>query len=60
MMMQMLGSVAEFERAMLRERTKLGLARARAAGRKGGATFKLTPAQQKEAFAMVDAGSNSD
>jgi DNA invertase Pin-like site-specific DNA recombinase len=56
MMMQMLGSFAEFERAMLRERTKLGLARARAAGRKGGARFKLTPAQQKEAFAMVEAG----
>jgi DNA invertase Pin-like site-specific DNA recombinase len=45
MMMQMLGSFAEFERAMLRERTKLGLARARAAGRKGGARFKLTLAQ---------------
>ena len=56
MMMQMLGSFAEFERAMLRERTKLGLARARAAGRKGGARFKLTLAQQKEAFAMVEAG----
>jgi DNA invertase Pin-like site-specific DNA recombinase len=41
---------------MLRERTKLGLARARAAGRKGGARFKLTPAQQKEAVAMVKAG----
>ncbi len=48
MMMQMLCSFAEFERAMLRERTKLGLARARAAGRKGGAQFKLTPAQQRK------------
>jgi DNA invertase Pin-like site-specific DNA recombinase len=56
MMMQMLGSFAEFERAMLKERTKLGLARARAAGRTGGARFKLTSVQQKEALAMVEAG----
>jgi hypothetical protein len=34
MMMQMRGSFAEFERAMLRERTKQGWARAKAAGRK--------------------------
>jgi DNA invertase Pin-like site-specific DNA recombinase len=35
MLMQVLGSFAEFEREMLRERTKLGLARARAEGRVG-------------------------
>jgi DNA invertase Pin-like site-specific DNA recombinase len=51
MLMQVLGSFAEFERAMVKERTMLGLARARAAGRVGGARFKLTPAQQKEAVA---------
>jgi DNA invertase Pin-like site-specific DNA recombinase len=56
MMMQMLGAVAEFERAMLRERTKLGLARARAAGRKGGARSKLSLAGQKEAISMMEAG----
>jgi DNA invertase Pin-like site-specific DNA recombinase len=56
MMMQMLGSFAEFERAMLRERTKLGLARARAAGRKGGARSKLSLAGQKEAISMMEAG----
>ena len=56
MMMQMLGSFAEFERAMLRERTSLGLARARAAGRIGGARFKLSPVQQKEAISMVNVG----
>src|SRR5580693_2213498 len=56
MMMQMVGAFAEFERAMLRERTKLGLARARAAGRKGGAQSKLSPAGQKEAISMVNAG----
>ena len=36
MMMQMVGSFAEFERAMLRERTKSGLAAARQDGRVGG------------------------
>src|SRR3546814_1642338 len=33
MMMQMVGSLAEFERAMIRERTSAGLAQARAEGR---------------------------
>ena len=36
MMMQMVGSFAEFERAMIRERTTAGLAQARAEGRIGG------------------------
>ena len=36
MMMQMVGSFAEFERAMIRERTSAGLAVARAEGRVGG------------------------
>jgi hypothetical protein len=37
MMMQMVGSFAEFERAMIRERTSVGLAQARAEGRERGA-----------------------
>ncbi|HKM72441.1 MAG TPA: recombinase family protein, partial [Stellaceae bacterium] len=36
MMMQMLGCFAEFERAMVRERTRAGLQAARARGRTGG------------------------
>src|SRR6266567_1388975 len=36
MMMQMVGAFAEFERAMLRERTKAGLDSARREGRIGG------------------------
>jgi DNA invertase Pin-like site-specific DNA recombinase len=36
MMMQMVASFAEFERAMIRERTSAGLAAARAEGRVGG------------------------
>jgi DNA invertase Pin-like site-specific DNA recombinase len=34
-------ALAEFERAMITERTKAGLAAARARGRKGGAPFKM-------------------
>jgi DNA invertase Pin-like site-specific DNA recombinase len=56
LMMNMLGSFAEFERDMLKERTNLGLARARAQGRVGGARFKLSPVQQKEAISMMNAG----
>src|ERR1035437_88555 len=39
MMMQMVGAFAEFERAMIRERTSAGLAAARAEGRIGGGPF---------------------
>ncbi len=42
MMMQMVGAFAEFERAMLRERTKAGIANARSEGRIGGRRPKLT------------------
>ena len=44
MLMQMVGSFAEFERAMIRERTSAGLAVARAEGRIGGQRKKLDPA----------------
>lgn len=53
MMMQIVGSFAEFERAMLRERTKSGLDTARKDGRVGGRRPKLTPQQQKEIVALV-------
>ncbi len=49
MMMQIVGSFAEFERAMLRERTRCGLEAARKEGRVGGRRPKLT-AQQQEAI----------
>jgi DNA invertase Pin-like site-specific DNA recombinase len=38
-------SLAEFERDLISERTKAGLASARARGRKGGAPFKMTAAK---------------
>jgi DNA invertase Pin-like site-specific DNA recombinase len=58
-MMNMLGCFAQFERAMIKERTKLGIARARAEGKWGNAKFKITPVQQKEAIRMVKSGGKS-
>src|SRR5499427_1119155 len=46
MMMQMVGAFAEFERAMLRDRTRSGLDAARKRGRTGGRRPKLKPHQQ--------------
>lgn len=40
---QIFGALAEFERNLIRERTKAGLEAARARGRKGGRKLKLTP-----------------
>ena len=56
MMMQMIGSFAEFERAMIRERTSAGLAAARAEGRVGGRRPKLTPAQRADVVENVASG----
>lgn len=39
-------AIAEFERSLTIERTKIGLAAARARGRNGGRPFKLTPAKR--------------
>jgi len=48
MMMQMVGSFAEFEREMIRERTKAGLDAARKEGRIGGRRPKLNKDQRKD------------
>src|ERR1700731_714084 len=56
MMMQMVGAFAEFERAILRERTKTGLDAARKQGRIGGRRPKLRPNQQDEIVTMVNHG----
>src|SRR3954451_16366669 len=56
MMMQMVGAFAEFERAMLRERTKIGIDSARSKGRIGGRRPKLTQQQQAEIVKMVNRG----
>ena len=59
MMMQMVGAFAEFERAMLRERTKAGLEAARRDGRIGGRRPKLTSQQQAEIIRTVSRGSKT-
>jgi DNA invertase Pin-like site-specific DNA recombinase len=59
MMMQMVGAFAEFERAMLRERTKAGLEAARRDGRIGGRRPKLTAQQQAEIIRMVLKGNKT-
>lgn len=59
MMMQMVGSFAEFERAMIRERTKAGLDQARAEGRVGGRRPKLNPKQRAEIADSVLSGRKS-
>ncbi len=56
MMMQMVGAFAEFERAMLRERTRAGLVAAREEGRIGGRRPKLSDKQQVEIVRMVQKG----
>lgn len=46
-------ALAEFERELISERTKAGLASARARGRKGGAPFKMTTAKLRLAMAAM-------
>ena len=59
MMMQMVGAFAEFERAMIRERTSAGLAAARAEGRIGGRRKKLDAAKRCEIAESVISGRKS-
>lgn len=56
MMMQIVGAFAEFEREMLRERTRNGLENARQQGRNGGRRSVLTRQQQLEIVALVKSG----
>ena len=46
-------ALAEFERSLIRERTRAGLQAARARGRKGGRPRKLSPDQVRKAKAML-------
>ena len=56
MMASMLGAVAQFERDMLRERTRAGLEHARSQGRVGGRPKKLTQEQERQIYANTEAG----
>ena len=59
MMMQMLGSFAEFERSMIRERTRAGLAAAKEDGRVGGRPRSLNDKQRREIADAVLSGRKS-
>ena len=58
-MMKMVGVFAEFERELIRERTKAGLDQARREGRVGGRPRRLTAKQQEEAVEMIKSGRKS-
>ncbi len=55
MFFQILGAIAEFEHALMAERTRDGLAAARARGRTGGQRPKLSPRQARIAQEMYEA-----
>jgi DNA invertase Pin-like site-specific DNA recombinase len=53
MIFAVFGALAEFERELIVERTKAGLAAARARGRSGGRPFKMTTAKLRLAMAAM-------
>lgn len=56
LMLGLLGSVAEFERSIIRERQAEGIARAKARGAYKGRAKALTDGQLAQAYAWVDQG----
>ena len=56
LLFHIMGSIAEFERDLIRERTMAGLQAARARGRHGGRRPKMTPDKIKAARQMYTAG----
>ena len=56
LLFNLLGSFAEFERELIRERVRAGLVAARERGHKGGRKPKLTPQQQRQAIMMARGG----
>lgn len=59
MMLHIVGSFAEYERAMLHERTRSGLELARQNGRIGGRRPKLTSVQQQKLIRLVSQGTKT-
>jgi DNA invertase Pin-like site-specific DNA recombinase len=54
MFFHIFGALAEYERELIRERTKAGLTAARARGRKGGRKPAMNYEQIEQARAMMD------
>lgn len=59
MLLSMLGAVAEFERSMILDRQKEGIAKAKAAGKYKGGKPKLTANQASELKARLKAGESA-
>jgi DNA invertase Pin-like site-specific DNA recombinase len=59
MLLSMLGAFAEFERSMVRERTRMGIQSARERGRIGGRKPKIKANQREEILRMVNSGKTS-
>jgi DNA invertase Pin-like site-specific DNA recombinase len=55
----MLGAIAEFERALIRERTIAGLAEAKRKGKRGGRPRRLSEKDARAAKALLTAGTLS-
>jgi DNA invertase Pin-like site-specific DNA recombinase len=58
LLLSMLGAVAEFERALILERQREGIALAKAAGKYRGGQFKLTADKAAELRRRVATGEN--
>lgn len=58
LMFHLMGSLAEFERALIAERTKAGIAAARKRGVQVGRKKALTPAQIEYARTLIEKGDN--
>lgn len=56
LILHVFGAMAEFERGLIIERTKIGLAEARRQGKTGGRKAAMTPAQVKAAKAYLTSG----
>lgn len=56
---QIFGALAEFERNIIRERTQAGLAAARARGRNGGRSPKLSPKKRELLYRLYDSREHS-
>lgn len=58
LLLHVLGAIAQFERDLIIERTRAGLAAARARGRTGGRPVAVTPTKLTAARALIDGGSS--
>ena len=56
MFMRMITTFTDYERSMLKERTRHGIDDSRAVGRTGGRKHKLSDRQQQEAIELVNSG----